>query len=91
MAKYRKLPVVIEASQWFRFGDHPDVKHPPDSHTKDLVSLGKIARCGADQIGYIRTPEGGHLVIPGDWIVTGVDGEHYPCKDYIFRKTYEPV
>ena len=25
MAKYRKKPVVIEAIQWFRMGDHPKV------------------------------------------------------------------
>ena len=24
MAKYRKKPVVIEATQWFKNGDHPN-------------------------------------------------------------------
>ena len=28
---------------------------------------------------------------PGDWIITGVNGEKYPCKPDIFEKTYEPV
>ena len=27
---------------------------------------------------------------PGDWIVTGVKGEKYPCKHDIFMMTYEP-
>jgi hypothetical protein len=27
----------------------------------------------------------------GDWLITGVSGEKYPCKDDIFQKTYEPV
>lgn len=27
----------------------------------------------------------------GDWLITGVNGEQYPCKDDIFRKTYEEV
>ena len=27
----------------------------------------------------------------GDWIIEGVAGEHYPCKDAIFQSTYEPV
>lgn len=27
----------------------------------------------------------------GDYIITGVNGEQYPCKPDIFRKTYEPV
>lgn len=27
----------------------------------------------------------------GDWIITGVKGERYPCKDDIFRAMYEPA
>jgi len=39
--------------------------------------------------GWIDTLEGGHIVCPGDWIITGVKGEHYPCKPNIFEMTYE--
>lgn len=39
----------------------------------------------------IATLEGTMLAEPGDWIITGVEGEVYPCKDSIFRATYEPV
>ena len=41
--------------------------------------------------GWIDTLEGGHIVCPADWIITGVQGEHYPCKPHIFKETYEPV
>lgn len=41
--------------------------------------------------GWIDTPEGGHTVCPGDWIITGVVGERYPCKPDIFEATYEEV
>lgn len=41
--------------------------------------------------GWIDTLEGGHIVCPGDWIITGVRGEHYPCKPDIFEETYELV
>lgn len=41
--------------------------------------------------GWIDTLEGGHIVCPGDWIITGVKGENYPCKPDIFEMTYEPV
>lgn len=41
--------------------------------------------------GWIDTLEGGHIVCPGDWIITGVAGEKYPIKDSIFRETYDPV
>ena len=39
--------------------------------------------------GWIDTLEGGHIVCPSDWIITGVNNEKYPCKPDIFEKTYE--
>jgi hypothetical protein len=41
--------------------------------------------------GWIDTLEGGHIVCPNDWIITGIKGEYYPCKPDIFEATYEPV
>jgi hypothetical protein len=41
--------------------------------------------------GWIDTLEGGHIVCPGDWIITGTAGEHYPCKPHIFAAIYEPA
>ena len=41
--------------------------------------------------GWIDTIKGGHNVCPGDWIITGPQGEYYPCKPDIFEQTYEPV
>ena len=32
-----------------------------------------------------------HEVTPGDWIITGVEGEVYACKPDIFEQTYEPA
>lgn len=39
----------------------------------------------------IETLEGVMVGNPGDWLITGVAGEKYPCKDDIFRATYEEV
>lgn len=39
----------------------------------------------------IETLEGDMIASKGDWIVTGVDGEQYPVKPDIFKKTYELV
>lgn len=39
----------------------------------------------------IETLEGVMHAEPGDWIITGVNGERYPCKPDIFEKTYEQV
>jgi len=41
--------------------------------------------------GWIDTLEGGHIVCPGDFIITSVKGENYPCKPDIFNLTYERV
>jgi hypothetical protein len=72
--KYRKKPIIIEATQWFKHGDHPAVE--PAIRPEN---------------GWVETLEGGHVVTPGDWIITGVKGEHYPCKPDIFAATYEIV
>lgn len=39
----------------------------------------------------IHTLEGDMTAEPGDWIVTGINGENYPCKPDIFKKTYTKV
>jgi len=39
----------------------------------------------------IETLEGTMVGEPGDWLITGVQGEKYPCKPDIFEQTYEPV
>ena len=44
-----------------------------------------------DEPAQIQTLEGNMKVSPGDWIITGVKGEKYACKDDIFHQTYEPV
>lgn len=41
--------------------------------------------------GWVCNGDGGHRVCPGDWIITGVQGGHYPCKPDIFAETYEKV
>ena len=79
MAKYRKRPVVIEAVQYTH-----GMKSPPRGvcFCND-VPLGGHPHC--------HTLEGHHQVTPGDWIITGIKGEVYPCKPDIFAATYELV
>jgi hypothetical protein len=119
--KYRKKPVVVEAHQWFKNGDHPEdyaAERPGTVGGDPVMFSGKYAkdrgwegaivryyrrpevdgagvcgRCGRimNDHGWIDTREGGHTVCPGDWIITGIAGEHYPCKPDIFAKTYEPA
>lgn len=100
MAKYRKKPVVIEATQWFTNGDHPG-DGPPETEGEivryfrrpDVKGRTICRKCysAMHDHGWIDTLEGGHIVCPGDWIITGIQGEHYPCKHDIFTETYEDV
>ena len=39
----------------------------------------------------LPTKEGGMKLDAGDWIATGVDGEHWVIEDSIFKRTYEEV
>lgn len=82
--KFRKKPLVIEAKQWFKHGDHPAVK-------KVMVGDGVSDKWTESDSGWVNTLEGGHMVTPGDWIITGVKGEHYPCKPDIFEMTHERI
>lgn len=121
MSRFRKKPVEVEASQWFKNGDHPrdytethegfeqgDLRFFKPEERRMLNWEGDVVRyyrrpdddprrscqhCThmMHDHGWIDTQEGGHIVCPGDWVITGVAGEHYPCKPDIFAKTYEPV
>ena len=44
-----------------------------------------------DEVMYIETLEGVLKADIGDYIITGVRGEQYPCKPDIFEATYEEV
>lgn len=106
--RFCKKPIVVEASRWFKNGDHPqdDCRIAKDGGS--ILSEGKVVRYYRNQKddgrricfgcshlmhyhGWIDTLEGGHTVCPGDWIITGVNGERYPCKPEIFEATYESV
>jgi hypothetical protein len=79
MAKYRKKPIVIEAVQWHGFVTGP--------HDLGIMPLSP----NRPGMGWMRTLEGELEVTPGDWIITGVKGEKYPCKADVFALTYEAV
>lgn len=100
MPKYRKKPVVIEATQWWKNGDHPkdgqlakEGKVVRYFRRPDIEGVEHCDECGHTyhDHGWIDTLEGGHRVCPGDFVITGVVGENYPCKPGIFGATYEKV
>jgi hypothetical protein len=118
MAKFVKLPVVVDATQWFKNGDHPldyskdhvgeeggymrtftGAERKEKGWEGDIVRyfrrpdvpgdhLCNHCRLKMDSHGWIDTLEGGHIVCPGDWIITGSAGENYPCKPALFATYY---
>ena len=73
----QKKPVVVEAFQLQ--GNTP------------LAYLRNLGFEFDGKSAIIPTLEGNMKASPGDWIIKGVEGEYYPCKDDIFRKTYDLV
>ena len=39
----------------------------------------------------IVTPAGPMAGRAGDWLITSVEGEQYPCKDSVFQQAYEAM
>lgn len=97
MSKWRKKPVVVEA-EVYRPGLEDGIDYWCAWWEQELVG-DLCKRCTVkshchDQFvkrPYINTLEGKHYITPGDYIITGVQGERYPCKPDIFAATYEPA
>lgn len=80
MPKFRRKPVVIEAEL---YNDEFLTRYHGTAHYTGFLFNG-------DEL-IIKTLEGDMRANPGDWIITGVKGEKYPCKPDIFAAIYEPV
>lgn len=90
MAKFRKKPVVIEAIPC----SHAILAAKENwSNLPDWLSAAydKGGVVFTDKEVYLPTLEGTMIANYTDWIICGVQGEVYPCKDDIFRATYELV
>lgn len=96
MDKYVKKPVVIHAMQWD--GSEVDAMHirtqvDPSGKTFRFVPHTPATRKHAATPPKIEidTLEGTMAAVAGDWIIRGVQNEHYPCKPDIFELTYQKV
>lgn len=84
--RFRKRPIVIEAEQFY-----PTEKPWPDG-VEQYIKEATESSGGVRNSWFgwrINTLEGSMEVTPGDWIITGIKGEQYPCKPDIFEATYE--
>jgi hypothetical protein len=96
--RFRKKPVEIEAVQiratTFNGADFasPAFSENPGWLDKALIEEVISPKPVDGHIGSmwnIKTLEGVMTAGPGDWVIRGVEGELYFCKDSIFQKTYE--
>jgi hypothetical protein len=92
MNQYRKMPVVIEAVQWDGaiLGEYgaDEIEAWSNGAVKCLLTESHPIEA---TVLCVATLEGTMQAKVGDWIIKGVNGEFYPCKDEIFQKTYERV
>lgn len=86
MPRFRKRPVVISAEQWF-----PGKEIEGVVMKRPVIGGRGDGRITCPPQPYVATLEGDMAVSQGDWIITGVAGEKYPCKPDIFEATYEAV
>lgn len=78
--KFRKRPIVVEAVQWL------------PKEIKDWDDLPDGVRYDEnEETWYCDTLEGPVLLKGGEWIVTGLKGEHYPIQPEIFELSHLPV
>jgi len=91
--KFRKKPVVIEAIQYDGTpeGNRTIIDWTRGTPTKAFMDtiIRSTDADGEVPALKITTLEGDHVVSPGDWVIRGVAGEHYPCNPDIFAETYE--
>ena len=80
MARYRKKLIVIEAVQ-ITDGMRTGIENVPNGIWYNYAGGGM----------FIDTLEGRMNVKVGDWIITGIADEKYPCKPDIFEQAYELV
>lgn len=78
--KFVKKPIEVEAFQ-FGFDYFPEWFQPGP-----MINYSTKEHCA-----HIHTPDGIMTAQIGDYIIKGVKGEIYPCKEDVFNLTYEEV
>lgn len=83
--RYIKRPITVTAVQW-------DGRNT--SEIRDFVGRNALFRLEEDSFKptlFIKTLEGDMFANVGDFIIKGVQGEFYPCKEDVFYTTYGEI
>lgn len=87
--RFRKKPVVVDAVQWT--GDNEGELDAFCSTEFDVLGAPVDDDPEATAQVFDRLHSTWILVYAGDWIIRGLRGEFYPCRDSVFRESYEPA
>jgi len=91
MTKYIKKPVAIEAVVWTG-GNHREMfDFLEEKYDSSISTDGEnffISHARVQGGLVIKTLEGEHIASIGDYIIKGIKGEFYPCREDIFKATY---
>lgn len=90
MNRYVKKPIAIEAVKWKGFNNDEIKDFAGDSVKIEVIREGDADNGIPPSVDCsIETLEGVMKANVGDYIIKGVNGEFYPCKQDIFEKTYD--
>ena len=100
MKKYIKKQVVVEAIQWdgtlekaLEISQIDGLNSIIEYYSTKTVIIGESTSSSVNTTEEIKsfkikTLEGDMNVSKGDYIIKGIKGEFYPCKEDIFKKTH---
>lgn len=86
----RKKPIEVEATRWIEQGDHPAVSPWGSTLVPGGFECDECPRL-LEEHGLVKSLEGTMRVCPGDWVITGVSGEHYAIKPETFERSYDRI
>lgn len=90
--KYRKRPIEVEAIQWLGSNEKEIVGWLESRKIDNYTMKPKFGEASElslhleSPIAVITFP-----VPHGDWIIRSLKGDVYPCRDEIFKDTYDLV
>src|ERR1700745_78608 len=85
--QYRKRPVIIEAVR-LQPDNYRAVADWADARITNSISSDRYGEPVPETTRValeIKTLEGRMIANLGDWVIRGVKGEFYPCRDDIFK------
>lgn len=94
MARFRKRPVEVDAMQFTGDNDMDImvfIVAGPGGDRSGWQVDGTESKVPAHRFVWDYLHDTWVRVNPGDWVIRGVHGEHYPCNEGVFGETYEAI